>query len=60
MGIAIVMSEHTGGPWLSRGVPFLPVEEALANLTEPDYKTPLTTEQRTTFLRNIRGSNAGD
>lgn len=52
--IAIVMSQHGDGPWLSRGVPFVPVEVALADFTEPDFKTPLSSEQRTTFLRNFR------
>lgn len=52
--IAIVMSEQGSGAWLSRGVPFFPVEVALADFTEPDFKTSLSAEQRTTFLRNFR------
>lgn len=52
--IAVVFSEHRNGPWLSRGVPFVPAEVALRDFTEPDFKTPLSPEQRQAFLRNFR------
>ena len=52
--LAIVLSQHSGGRWLSAGVDFLPVEEALANLTEPDFKIPLSDHTRSTFLQNVR------
>ena len=52
--LAIVFSEHSEGPWLSRGVPFVPVEVALTDFTEPDFKTPLGADQRATFLHNFR------
>jgi hypothetical protein len=51
--LAIIMSQTAGGPWLSRGVPFVPVEAALADFTEPDFKTPLSSERRNTFLENF-------
>lgn len=52
--LAIIMSENAGGPWLSCGVDFVPVELALANFTEPEFKNSLTDDRRTTFLRNVR------
>lgn len=57
--LAIVMTQHAGGPWLSRGVPFVPAETALADFTEPDYKIPLSDGQRTAFLENIRRMGSG-
>ncbi len=52
--LALVMSQYSDGPWLSRGVAFVPVEKALADFTEPDFKTPLGADQRAEFLRNVR------
>lgn len=56
--LALVMSQYPEGPWLSRGVAFVPVETALAEFTEPDFKTPLTAERRAEFLRNVRAAGA--
>jgi hypothetical protein len=56
--LAIVLSETAHGPWLSQGVTFFPVEVALADFTEPDFKTPLSPSQRSTFLANY-GSPPG-
>lgn len=53
--IAIVLSQHVGGAWLEApDLNFVPVEEALCNYTEPDFKTPLSDEVRSTFLHNVR------
>jgi hypothetical protein len=52
--LALVLSQHANGPWTSRGVTFVPVEEALADFTEPDFKVPLSDEARSRFLRNVR------
>jgi hypothetical protein len=52
------MSETAGGPWLPQGVPFVPVEVALTDFTEPVFKTPLSPWQRSTFLANY-GSRPG-
>ncbi|WP_084125979.1 hypothetical protein [Demequina sp. NBRC 110054] len=52
--IAIVLSRHSGGRWLSAGVEFVSVEAALADFTEPDFKVPLSDRARSTFLHNIR------
>jgi hypothetical protein len=57
--LAIVLSDTVGGPWLSQGVPFVPVEVALADFTEPDFKMPLSPLQRGTFLANY-GSPTGE
>jgi hypothetical protein len=53
-GLAIVLSQHVNGPWTSRGVNFVPVEEALANFTEPDFKVRLARRVRSRFLQNVR------
>lgn len=52
--IAIVLSQQSGGKWLSAGVEFVSVEAALADFTEPDFKVPLSDRERSTFLDNIR------
>lgn len=52
--LAIIMTEGAGGPWLSCGVEFVPVEVALENFTEPEFKKPLKDDQRAKFLRNVR------
>jgi hypothetical protein len=52
--IALVQSQRAQGPWTSVGVNFVPVEDALANFTEPGYKLPLPSYQRATFLENFR------
>jgi hypothetical protein len=52
--LAIVLSQHVNGPWASCGVPFVPVEEALRDFTEPDFKVPLTPQARLRFLDNVR------
>jgi hypothetical protein len=52
--LALVLSGTADGPWLSRGVPFVAVETALADFTEPDFKTPLSSSARRTFLANYR------
>ncbi|MFD1575123.1 hypothetical protein ACFSEO_13355 [Agromyces cerinus subsp. nitratus] len=52
--LAIVLSQIDGGPWLTCGVPFVPVEAALADFTMPDFKRPLPDTERSEFLRNIR------
>ncbi|MEV0891080.1 hypothetical protein [Promicromonospora sp. NPDC050262] len=54
--LALIASDQENGPWLACGVPFVPAETALADFTEPDFKTPLTTEERDEFLRNLRNS----
>lgn len=51
--LAIVLSDTVGGPWLSQGVPFVPIEVALADFTEPDFKKPLSNSQRSAFLANF-------
>ncbi|WP_369372659.1 hypothetical protein AB1046_04270 [Promicromonospora sp. Populi] len=56
--IAIVMTQRPNGPWLSRGVDFVPVESALDNFTEPEFKTPLADGLRVEFLRNVRNAEA--
>lgn len=57
--LSIVLSQTEGGPWLSCGVPFVPVEEALSDFTMPDFKTPLPDNVRSEFLRNIRERRSG-
>lgn len=52
--IAIVLSRQSKGKWLSAGVDFVSVETALADFTEPDFKVPLSDQERSTFLDNIR------
>ncbi len=52
--IAIVLSQQSGGNWLSAGVDFVSVEKALSDFTEPDFKVPLSDKERSTFLGNIR------
>lgn len=52
--LSIVLSQIDGGPWLSCGVPFVPVETALSDFTMPDFKTPLPDTERSEFLRNVR------
>jgi hypothetical protein len=53
--IAIVLSQHVGGAWLSApDLNFAPVDIALEDYTEPDFKIPLTDEARSTFLHNVR------
>lgn len=54
--LALVVSQYPDGPWRSRGVTFVPAETALAEFTEPDFKTPLTAERRAEFLRNVRAA----
>lgn len=56
--LAIVLTQREAGSWLSAGVEFVPVETALANYTEPDFKVRLRTHVREEFLRNVqeRGS----
>lgn len=58
--LALVFSGHRNGPWLSCGVPFVPAEVALADFTEPDFKTPLPADQRATFLRNFQRRSSGE
>ncbi|MFD6445805.1 hypothetical protein ACFWEJ_11910 [Promicromonospora sp. NPDC060204] len=55
--LALIASDQRNGPWLARGVPFVSAETALADFTEPDFKSPLTTEERDEFLRNVRRSS---
>ncbi len=52
--VAIVMSKRIAGPWLSGDVPFVPVETALSDFTEPDFKVALSADVRTAFLKNVR------
>ena len=58
--LAIVNSQVEGGPWLSCEVPFVPVEEALADFTMPEFKPPLPDTERSEFLRNIREYRSGE
>ncbi|MBW9207142.1 hypothetical protein KV097_14440 [Mumia sp. zg.B17] len=52
--IAIVLTQRSGGTWLSAGVDFVSVETALADFTEPDFKVPLSDRERTSFVANMR------
>ena len=52
--IAIVLSQQSEGAWLSAGVDFVSVETALEDFTEPDFKVPLSDQERSTLLDNIR------
>jgi hypothetical protein len=51
--LAVVLSATPDGPWLACGVPFVPITTALADFTEPDFKTPLSPTARRTFLQNF-------
>lgn len=51
--LAVVLSQHTDGPWTSCGVNFVSAAEGLANFTEPEFKVPLPPSVRSTFLRNL-------
>ncbi|MFJ4209097.1 hypothetical protein ACIPY2_11630 [Paenarthrobacter sp. NPDC089675] len=57
--IALVLSQHRDGAWTSAGVEFVSVENALANFTEPDFKTPLEENQRTSFIERFRRRGSG-
>ena len=51
--LAVVLTQITDGPWTRRDVPFVPVETALADFTEPPYKLPLDAKDRAQFLSNV-------
>ncbi len=51
--LAIVLSKDANGSWESVGVKFVDAETALADFTEPEFKTPLSNNARAEFLDNV-------
>ncbi|MCP2180059.1 hypothetical protein LY12_001321 [Prauserella alba] len=52
--LAVMVSQIKDGCWRSVGVEFVHPEVALADFTEPDFKVPLPSADRATFLHNFR------
>jgi hypothetical protein len=58
--LAVVLTQHTNGPWTSCGANYVSVVEALAAFTEPDFKVPLPVHDRIAFLQNVRVRGGGE